>query len=58
MCVAPDLPEEWVATLTFMIFGVIALTLTCLLLLASPFNDYFVVVARWITFFGSKLMNL
>ena len=55
VCVTPDLPQEWLATLMFMILGVVALTLTCFLLLVSPWKPSIVDAAKWIVFIGSKL---
>lgn len=55
VCVTPDLPREWLATLMFMILGVVALTLTCFLLLVSPWKPSIVDAAKWIVFIGSKL---
>lgn len=54
VCVTPDLPQEWLATLLFMILGVVALTLTCFLLLVSPWKPSIVDAAKWIVFLGSK----
>jgi len=39
----------------FMILGVVALTLTCFLLLVSPWKPSIVDAAKWIVFIGSKL---
>ena len=55
VCVTPELPQEWLATLMFMILGVVALTLTCFLLLVSPWKPSIVDAAKWIVFIGSKL---
>jgi len=54
VCVTPELPQEWLATLMFMILGVVALTLTCFLLLVSPWKPSIVDAAKWIVFIGSK----
>ena len=55
VCVTPELPQEWLATLMFMILGVITLTLTCFLLVMSPWKPFIVDTAKWIVFTGSKL---
>ena len=54
VCVTPELPQEWLATLIFMILGVVALTLTCCLLVVSPWKPSIVDTAKWIVFIGSK----
>lgn len=58
VCITPELPQEWLATLVFMILGVIALTLTCCLLVLSPWKPTIVDAAKWIVFIGSKSVNL
>jgi len=55
VCVTPELPQEWLATLLFMILGVIALTLTCIILVMAPWKPSIVDAAKWIVFSGSKL---
>ena len=55
VCVTPELPQEWLATLLFMILGVIALTLTCIMLVMAPWKPSIVDAAKWIIFSGSKL---
>jgi len=52
VCVTPELPQEWLATLMFMILGVVALTLTCFLLVMSPWKPSIVDAAKWIVFIG------
>lgn len=54
VCVTPDLPHEWKATLMFLLFGVISLTTTCFLLIVSVWKPHLMSPARWIAFFGSK----
>lgn len=58
VCITPELPQEWLATLVFTILGVIALTLTCCLLVLSPWKPTIVDAAKWIVFIGSKSVNL
>ena len=58
VCITPELPQEWLATLVFMILGVIALTLTCCLLVLSPWKPTIVDAAKWIVFIGSKSVHL
>lgn len=58
VCVTPELPQEWLATLMFMILGVVALTLTCFLLVMSPWKPSIVDAAKWVVFSGSKLVHI
>jgi len=50
----PDLPGEWKATLMFVLFGVLSLTLSCFLILMSFWKPSCMSPARWISFFASK----
>lgn len=54
VCITPELSQEWLATLMFMILGVVALTLTCILLVMSSWKPSIVDAAKWIVFLGSK----
>ncbi|PNJ05456.1 C16orf52 isoform 1 [Pongo abelii] len=53
-CIPPRLPPEWVTTLFFIIMGIISLTITCGLLVASHWRREATKYARWIAFTGSK----
>lgn len=53
-CIPPRLPPEWVTTLFFIIMGIISLTVTCGLLVASHWRREATKYARWIAFTGSK----
>ncbi|KTG37083.1 hypothetical protein cypCar_00023937 [Cyprinus carpio] len=52
-CIPPRLPPEWVTTLFFIIMGIISLTVTCGLLVASHWRREATKYARWIAFTGS-----
>uniref|UniRef100_A0A673VY02 Modulator of smoothened n=1 Tax=Salmo trutta TaxID=8032 RepID=A0A673VY02_SALTR len=52
-CIPPRLPPEWVTTLFFIILGIISLTVTCGLLVASHWHREATRYARWIAFTGS-----
>ncbi|KAK1344449.1 hypothetical protein QTO34_013143 [Cnephaeus nilssonii] len=54
-CVPPRLPPEWVTTLFFIIMGIISLTVTCGLLVASHWRREATKYARWIAFTGMIL---
>ncbi|XP_042197011.1 uncharacterized protein C16orf52 homolog B [Callorhinchus milii] len=54
-CVPPQLPPEWVTTLFFIIMGIISLTVTCGLLVASHWRREATKYARWIAFAGMIL---
>lgn len=58
VCVTPELPQEWLATLLFMILGVIALTLTCIMLVMAPWKPSIVDAAKWIIFSGMVVFCL
>ncbi|XP_075623470.1 modulator of smoothened protein isoform X3 [Balearica regulorum gibbericeps] len=51
-CIPPRLPPEWVTTLFFIIMGIISLTVTCGLLVASHWRREATKYARWIAFTG------
>lgn len=53
-CIPPRLPPEWITTLFFIIMGIISLTVTCGLLVASHWRREATKYARWIAFTGSK----
>ncbi|XP_014466143.1 PREDICTED: uncharacterized protein C16orf52 homolog isoform X1 [Crocodylus porosus] len=53
-CIPPRLPPEWVTTLFFIIMGIISLTVTCGLLVASHWRREATKYARWIAFTGTK----
>ncbi|KAI2644676.1 Modulator of smoothened protein [Labeo rohita] len=53
-CIPPRLPPEWVTTLFFIIMGIISLTVTCGLLVASHWRREATKYARWIAFTGSE----
>ncbi|EPY74543.1 von Willebrand factor A domain-containing protein 3A [Camelus ferus] len=55
-CIPPRLPPEWVTTLFFIIMGIISLTVTCGLLVASHWRREATKYARWIAFTGSPLL--
>ncbi|XP_037669484.1 modulator of smoothened protein isoform X2 [Choloepus didactylus] len=52
-CIPPRLPPEWVTTLFFIIMGIISLTVTCGLLVASHWRREATKYARWIAFTGT-----
>eukprot|EP00063_Salmo_salar_P074674 XP_014049509.1 PREDICTED: uncharacterized protein C16orf52 homolog B-like [Salmo salar] len=54
-CIPPRLPPEWVTTLFFIILGIISLTVTCGLLVASHWRREATKYARWIAFTGMIL---
>ncbi|KAM9426849.1 modulator of smoothened protein-like [Pholidichthys leucotaenia] len=54
-CLFPQLPREWIATLLFIILGIISLTVTCGLLVMSPWHRETSRYARWIAFMGMML---
>ncbi|XP_013360197.1 PREDICTED: uncharacterized protein C16orf52 homolog [Chinchilla lanigera] len=54
-CIPPRLPPEWVTTLFFIIMGIISLTVTCALLVASHWRREATKYARWIAFTGMIL---
>uniref|UniRef100_A0A8C4L757 Modulator of smoothened protein n=1 Tax=Equus asinus asinus TaxID=83772 RepID=A0A8C4L757_EQUAS len=54
-CIPPWLPPEWVTTLFFIIMGIISLTVTCGLLVASHWRREATKYARWIAFTGMIL---
>ncbi|KAG7274380.1 hypothetical protein CRUP_002822 [Coryphaenoides rupestris] len=56
-CIPPRLPPEWVTTLFFIIMGIISLTVTCGLLVASHWRREATKYARWIAFTGSFYIN-
>lgn len=57
-CIPPRLPPEWVTTLFFIIMGIISLTVTCGLLVASHWRREATKYARWIAFTGSKWLGI
>ncbi|XP_015281702.1 PREDICTED: uncharacterized protein C16orf52 homolog isoform X1 [Gekko japonicus] len=54
-CIPPRLPPEWITTLFFIIMGIISLTVTCGLLVASHWRREATKYARWIAFTGMIL---
>lgn len=56
ICVTPNLPKTWKATLMFIIFGVLTLTLTCFLLMLSLWKSRAMAYSKWIAVVS--LMNL
>ncbi|EHB14266.1 hypothetical protein GW7_07631 [Heterocephalus glaber] len=54
-CILPRLPPERVTTLFFIIVGIISLTVTCGLLVASHWRREATKYARWIAFTGMIL---
>lgn len=50
VCLAPNLSPEWVATLIFIVGGILCLTVTCVLLLFSHRKAIILEYARWIAF--------
>ncbi|XP_039216552.1 modulator of smoothened protein isoform X2 [Crotalus tigris] len=54
-CIPPRLPPEWITTLFFIIMGIISLTVTCGLLVASHWRREATKYARWIAFTGNSL---
>ncbi|KAM7149664.1 modulator of smoothened protein isoform 2-T2 [Molossus nigricans] len=57
-CIPPRLPPEWVTTLFFIIMGIISLTVTCGLLVASHWRREATKYARWIAFTGKTETSL
>ncbi|KPP66707.1 hypothetical protein Z043_114769 [Scleropages formosus] len=57
-CIPPRLPPEWVTTLFFIILGIVSLTVTCGLLVASHWRREATKYARWIAFTGSEQLTL
>ncbi|KAL6049101.1 hypothetical protein STEG23_021645, partial [Scotinomys teguina] len=57
-CIPPRLPPEWVTTLFFIIMGIISLTVTCGLLVASHWRREATKYARWIAFTGNDQNTL
>ncbi|KAF4800902.1 hypothetical protein TURU_040158 [Turdus rufiventris] len=57
-CIPPRLPPEWVTTLFFIIMGIISLTVTCGLLVASHWRREATKYARWIAFTGNKSSHI
>ncbi|KAG9333664.1 hypothetical protein JZ751_010733, partial [Albula glossodonta] len=55
-CIPPRLPPEWVTTLFFIIMGIVSLTVTCGLLVASHWRREATKYARWIAFTGMILL--
>ncbi|XP_029803055.1 modulator of smoothened protein isoform X2 [Suricata suricatta] len=55
-CIPPRLPPEWVTTLFFIIMGIISLTVTCGLLVASHWRREATKYARWIAFTGKACL--
>uniref|UniRef100_A0A3B3T2E8 Modulator of smoothened n=1 Tax=Paramormyrops kingsleyae TaxID=1676925 RepID=A0A3B3T2E8_9TELE len=54
-CIPPRLPPEWVTTLFFIVMGIVSLTVTCGLLVASHWHREATKYARWIAFTGMVL---
>uniref|UniRef100_A0A2K5C1C3 Modulator of smoothened protein n=1 Tax=Aotus nancymaae TaxID=37293 RepID=A0A2K5C1C3_AOTNA len=52
MCISPGLPPEWVTTRFFIIMGIISLTVTCGLLVASHWGREATKCAQWIASTG------
>ncbi|KXJ14947.1 modulator of smoothened protein [Exaiptasia diaphana] len=50
VCISPDLPGEWKATLAFLLVGVLSLTLSWLLIFISFWKPSCMSAARWIAF--------
>uniref|UniRef100_A0A2K6TAG2 Modulator of smoothened n=1 Tax=Saimiri boliviensis boliviensis TaxID=39432 RepID=A0A2K6TAG2_SAIBB len=55
MCISPGLPLEWVTTRFFIIMGIISLTVTCGLLVASHWGREATKCTQWIAFTGTIL---
>ncbi|XP_060794896.1 uncharacterized protein C16orf52 homolog A-like [Neoarius graeffei] len=58
ICSPPSLSPEWLATLFFIILGIISLTVTCALLVLSHWHQETAKYARWIAFTGMVLFCL
>ncbi|KAI5627359.1 hypothetical protein C0J50_13051 [Silurus asotus] len=58
ICSPPSLSPEWLATLFFLIMGIISLSVTCVLLVLSHWHQEMVKYARWIAFTGMVLFCL
>lgn len=56
ICVTPNLPSSWTACLVFIIFGILTLTLTCILLILSQWKPKATEYGKWIAVIS--LMNL
>ncbi|KAF5900666.1 modulator of smoothened protein isoform X3, partial [Clarias magur] len=52
ICSPPSLSPEWLATLFFIILGIISLSITCALLVMSHWHQETAKYARWIAFTG------
>lgn len=58
ICSPPSLSPEWLATLFFIILGIISLSITCALLVLSHWHQETAKYARWIAFAGSEWFGL
>ncbi|KAK3529339.1 hypothetical protein QTP70_029145 [Hemibagrus guttatus] len=58
ICSPPSLSPEWLATLFFIILGIISLSITCTLLVLSHWHQETAKYARWIAFTGMVLFCL
>ncbi|KAB5555379.1 hypothetical protein PDJAM_G00034790 [Pangasius djambal] len=58
ICSPPSLSPEWLATLFFIILGIISLSITCALLVLSHWHQETAKYARWIAFTGMVLFCL
>lgn len=52
-CTPPQLPPEWIATLLFIVLGIVSLTIACGLMVTSRWCCEASRYARWIAFVGS-----
>ncbi|KAM9463031.1 uncharacterized protein C16orf52 homolog A-like [Clarias gariepinus] len=58
ICSPPSLSPEWLATLFFIILGIISLSITCALLVMSHWHQETAKYARWIAFTGMVMFCL
>ncbi|CAK8695915.1 unnamed protein product [Clavelina lepadiformis] len=49
-CFTPTLPAEWVATLIFLVAGIISLASTCCFVISSHWRRSMLIYARWAAF--------
>ena len=54
ICVTPNLPLSWTACLVFIVFGVLTLTLTCILLILSQWKPKATEYGKWIAVISCK----
>ncbi|XP_076808097.1 modulator of smoothened protein-like isoform X1 [Clavelina lepadiformis] len=55
-CFTPTLPAEWVATLIFLVAGIISLASTCCFVISSHWRRSMLIYARWAAFVATVLL--